>query len=136
MGQHHTPVEGRLGWVARHADRIVLAWLNLAAATACAVDQPGTSPSLRFLASVTDLRWWTILFAAAAAGQILGQVEAADVAGLTGWVMLAYATVAALVTESTPSPSGSIIGAGLMVTAVLRHALGLGHAITTRRAGT
>lgn len=140
MTHHHLPEpgeppdQGLLLRVARRVDCTVLVWVNGMAAVALYTNTPGTSPTLLFLASLFDLRIWACLFAVAACLLVGELPEAAHVAALVGWVMLGYGATAALVTSSTPSPSGSILGAGLMSTMAALHAFGLYYRAALRRA--
>ena len=121
--------------VARHSDRVVLPALNLVAAAACWINQPGASPSLGFLASIVDLRVWAVVLAVSAALLVAGWVEPGYLAGMVCWLLLAAGSALALVTLSTPSPSGSLMLAALTLGAAARHVIGFGHTVTTRRSG-
>lgn len=115
--------------------RHTLALCNLAAAAALLANRPGTSPTLAFLQHIVALPVWAIGFAAAAALLLAGRTEVGHVCAVTGWLMLAYAAVAALVTDNTRSPSGSILFAGLLVSVASLHVIGLLFRIQSRRLG-
>lgn len=121
--------------IARRVDHTVLVWANSMAALALATNTPGSSPTLLFLAALVDLRLWACLFAVAALLLVGDLPEPAHALALAGWVMLGYGAVAALAAATTPSPSGSILGAGLMSTMAALHGFGLVYRAATRRAG-
>ncbi len=100
---------------------LTMAVANISAAAGLLIGQPGSSPSLAFLALVAPLWAWAIPFAVAALLQVANRPLAGHTLAVLPWLMLAFGAVAALINGSSPAPSASIIFSGVILYCALHH---------------
>ena len=99
----------------------MMATANSVTAAALLFGEPGSSPTLAFIAVPAPLPLWGAAFAAAAAFQLAGKALVGHSIAAFLWAFLAIGAVVGLVAGTSTAPAASVILAGLTIYAAGHH---------------